>query len=712
LTELKEAFDELGAFIANYDPIALLSQLTATFLFFPEDEFQGEASDVVRWQRRIELLAGYFAVRPYPSGRTAVVDGDALGRVERLVDQYLTAVAQGILAEGAKTGKKGEGHVLLAQAKIESLYVRGDAYPHQFYAFAQELYGPHDAWFREHCGFCIADGVILSQAIFRLYSDRFTHSLRSARERARKLVDDLVAQGEVAENERKDAETQVGCALHFGRSEEIFGFTVEDLSQFSNIQLETCRSFLDRMSQQFGYHNPKFPDSFTNPAAAPWDYNTLHERPIMERAGKHWLFVPPLLPTAVFTTFYFDLMQDRGYRSTFEKARGKFVEYKTAECLRRVFPARAVVLNPTTPKGEELTDVIVLHDHKILLFQCKAKTLTYPARIGEDLNALKTDVKKAIADAFGQGIKARGYLLAYREPKIVAGTETLGIDMTQVNEVLLVSVTAMPFQTFASRLANSNVALGLFSEDEYPWSLSLGDFDILTQVLGSPAEFLHYVLRRRQVERTAFEVHADEMDYLGFYLSQGLCFDTNEFQDLNLLDLSGMSNDIDRWVYERFQCGRDVNPPRPPMPDGFLDFLREVERTGSDYRTDCALALLDHGGPARSRFMEMIAQTKDRCRKDRSLHSFSAVMKGGKRGVSFVTLDANRDRDRLFSQAAAFAMLKKYDSKCDEWAGFGWDLASAHTVDVAFFVSQPWTYDEQLERMAKEKLRPGQRLDL
>ncbi len=356
MTELKEAFDELGAFISNYEPIALLSQLTATFLFFPEDEFQGEASDIVKWQRRIELLAGYFVVRPYPLGRTSAVDGEALGRVEKLVDQYLAAAAQGIMAEGSKAGKKNDEYELLAQAKIESLYVRGDAYPHQFYVFAQELYAPHDAWFREHYGFSIADGVNLAQAIFRMYRDRFTYSLQSARERAREFVDNMVARGEVAGKERKDAETQVWCALHCGRFEEMFGFTAEDLSQFSNFQIETCRSFLARMSQQFGYRNPKFPASFTDPATAPWDYNTLHERPIVERAGKHWLFVPPLLPVAIFTTFYFDLMQDCGYRSTFEKARGKFVEYKTAEYLRRVFPAWAVVLNPTTPKGEELTD--------------------------------------------------------------------------------------------------------------------------------------------------------------------------------------------------------------------------------------------------------------------------------------------------------------------------------------------------------------------
>jgi hypothetical protein len=67
---------------------------------------------------------------------------------------------------------------------------------------------------------------------------------------------------------------------------------------------------------------------------------------------------------------------------------------------------------------------------------------------------------------------------------------------------------------------------------------------------------------------------------------------------------------------------------------------------------------------------------------------------------------------QLFSHTAVFAMLKKYQTKCEEWVGFGWDLRSARMVDVAFFVSQPWVHDEQMEELAKANLRPGERFDI
>ena len=69
-----------------------------------------------------------------------------------------------------------------------------------------------------------------------------------------------------------------------------------------------------------------------------------------------------------------------------------------------------------------------------------------------------------------------------------------------------------------------------------------------------------------------------------------------------------MSDDIDRWVHEKFELGHTVNPPELPQVDGFSDFLADVQRTGDDYATDCALTLLDLRLDGRKGFMEMIAQ--------------------------------------------------------------------------------------------------------
>src|ERR1035437_4567426 len=264
MAEPQQAFDELQEFVSAYDPISLLSQLTLTFLFVREEEYQGEASDVVTWQRWIEFLAAILLVRPYPSEQTKTVDGVALERVEKLLEQYFTAVSRQLVFEATRTPEVSGKDMVLAQAKIHSLYVRGDAYPHQFYAFAQELYGPHNAWFREHLGFTISEAVSLSKAIDRECGERFNRSLEQARTEAQRKADELIAGHQATEDQRSDLESRIGCALHFGQSESLLAFTAEELSAFSGVPMQTSECFLRRMSQEFGYRNPSFPASFIN----------------------------------------------------------------------------------------------------------------------------------------------------------------------------------------------------------------------------------------------------------------------------------------------------------------------------------------------------------------------------------------------------------------------------------------------------------------
>jgi hypothetical protein len=712
--EVEAAFKELESFVLAFDPIALLSQLTLTFLFFPEDEFQSEMSDVFVWQRYIEFVAGLLLIRSYPREKVATVDGTALKRLEELLERYYSVVSKRLVVEVEASKHPGnpEKDVLLAELKIESLYVRGDAYPHQFHSFAQDLYGPHDRWFRDHYGFTIAEAIRLVKAILGGCEERFNAARLGVRGEARAQAEELIAAGDATEDRRQELEAQIACALFFARSEKLLGFTIDDLAGRSGVAMQTCDRFVARMAQQFGYHNREFPDTFTDPETAPWDYNTLNERPIVTRGdGRYWVFVPPLLHSAVFNTFYFDLMSDDSYRPVFEKARGDYVEKKTAESLRRVFPPETTVLNPMGSKGEELADVMVLHDHKILLFQCKSKTLTYHARIGANFDAVRRDMKKAIADAFGQAVKARDYLKKNETAVFSSNGVRFAIDMNQVNEIQLVTVTGMPFQTLATRLANHNAVLRLFPDMEYPWSPCLGDLDIVTQVLSTPAQFIHYLQQRRKVEATPFHLNADEMDCLGFYLSHGMDFTSDEFEGMHSVGLSGFSDDIDRWVYEKFELGRNLDPPRPAMAEGFCDFLKDTEATTDEYRTDCAIALLRLGSVGRKQFIERVTDAKQLTVKDRGLHSVSLVLRDGKRGLSFLSFDANGEGDSLFMQVAGFAMLKKYEVKCEQWVSFGWDIGSNKAVDVAFFASYPWSHDAGVERLVKDSLRPGRQID-
>jgi hypothetical protein len=110
--------------------------------------------------------------------------------------------------------------------------------------------------------------------------------------------------------------------------------------------------------------------------------------------------------------------------------------------------------------------------------------------------------------------------------------------------------------------------------------------------------------------------------------------------------------------------------------------------------------------------MKMLEQAKTTTRADGGLHSFSMVLKGGKRGISFVSLDAIGESEKLFRTAGSFAMMKKHADKCAEWVGFGWDLNSARNVDVAFYASYAWAPDTVVDGIIEKNLKSGKQIEL
>ncbi len=311
---VEEAFKNLLEYVAQFDPIKLLTQLTLTYLRVPADDFIGEDHDVHRWAVRIEFLAGALLVREFPSGCDRNVTGQTLERIEELLDAYYSALMhQLLLPERSSIGSEHE-HVLRS-VRSYALWVRGEAHQHQYYDMARGIYGLHDEWFKSNLGFTINDVITAVKGLLKEYSNRINSGRRNAVNQAEEYVNEHGLSGD----EKKQSKINYNCYLFFGKSDELLAFTPQELSNFSGLPKPVCIQILNRLSQEFGYRNPRFTNTFYDPNNAPWDYNTLYERPFICRDGRYWMVLPSIIGTVVLTTFYFDLMQDIRYRPTFEK---------------------------------------------------------------------------------------------------------------------------------------------------------------------------------------------------------------------------------------------------------------------------------------------------------------------------------------------------------------------------------------------------------
>ena len=160
----EQAFDKLEEALSGHDPLDLLTQSSLTYLFVPASEFKGEAADTHRRARQIEFLAGLLLTRPYPTGSESSVTGRTVELVIAAVDRYFHAVSLQLVQDTNFSSLSDPARILF-DAKIYSLHVRGEAYPHQLFEWAVSQYGEHDDWFRTTLGFTIAEAITIAKAI-------------------------------------------------------------------------------------------------------------------------------------------------------------------------------------------------------------------------------------------------------------------------------------------------------------------------------------------------------------------------------------------------------------------------------------------------------------------------------------------------------------------------------------------------------------------
>jgi hypothetical protein len=381
-----------------------------------------------------------------------------------------------------------------------------------------------------------------------------------------------------------------------------------------------------------------------------------------------------------------------------------------------------VLLNPFySPDGKEqreLCDVLVLHDRKVLIVQCKAKKMRFESLMGMSYDTIREDLKKGVADSFKQAVNAYDYLKDCHDNKqqvrLTVQGRILSVHASEIadlsSDVFLVSVVLEHYQNFITRLANTNESLGLFPAESYPWAVSIADLDVLTDLLESPARFLHYARRRVLVERTAFAVLGDELDVLGYYFAQGLYLDADEFKNIGFLGLSGKSEAIDQYMFEEYTKGGRPAKPRQHAPEGFWEHVDTIERMKTAYSVDCAMLLLDLDWQGRQSFLQAVSDTKAIATQDGQMHSYRWSMPE-QSGLCFVAMDASQNQDILFENLMAFMKLKKYETRSTTYFGFGWDVHSGNVLDLALFVSGEWQEDAEMSAIVEELLHAGKPLD-
>ena len=700
--ELIISYKKLTSYLDKLDPIKLISQMTLTYLFYPAkpgEEFKPEYDEIYRYSRYIEFISGYYLKSKYPISGEDFIDGRVLDKIEKLCSEYFSNFS--MYHSTFKKNLEPSQNSLLYKLRLQSIFVRGDSFPEIQINYAKDIYNYHNEYFMQKFGFKIQDAIEIYFSLNDEIVKRVNSSIKTSKIKSDEITNSQIEKNQELISQKDNISTSNFFKLLFMCSDIHLSFTIEEMVGFTKKKSEICKSFIKKFSQSFGFRNKYFPNTFENPMNAGLDYNTLYERPIISYNDKYFIPILPIFSDVLLNTFHYDLIKDKEYSNIYNDKRGKWLECKTHNLMKSVFKDN-VILNPFYPNKEELADILVLYDRKIIIIQCKSKSLTLNSKKGEDFDSLKCDIKKGIKNAQKQAIKAKEYFLNNENPKIINNNVEIEIDMNQVSDILILCVTFGYYKSLLTKISDINDALNLFNSGDKFWALAISDLEVITEIINQPYEFIHYFKQRLNIEEELCSLSADEVDLLNVYLDQGLDFNINHNNSYDYVSLVSYSNEIDKYFYNKFHKKNELIKPKKKRPEKLNLLINDIAGLQTSYFSDCIDKILHLNYKQQEQLIEDIFKINKNHLPKYKIRATHFLNRKDKTGISYFACNLERDINRIYQQAYTNAMLYKYKYEFDYWVVIAKDVQSIKLADLAFFVSFPWQKDEVIEQMVEK----------
>ena len=412
-----------------------------------------------------------------------------------------------------------------------------------------------------------------------------------------------------------------------------------------------------------------------------------------------------MLLEAILNAPHYALIGDPHYRPKYDDARAAWLEQQATEAFRRLWPDAQIGWSlKYGPKGRRSElDGLVLRGNKVILIECKWKSLTLVARRG-DSDALRRDITESILKAFDQGRRARDYIRGTANPEFTASDGTvLRFDSQAINEIVILSVLGRGALSIVAANPLEATALGLFSDGELPWALSIFDLLAVCRTMEFGGQFFDYARRRAAVIADGrFNLH-DEWDLLEFYFAGALDIKDPDFADKHMVTFTGSGRELEHLVLD----------PSATVPESLRrrihpklrKLLKHLDGLPDAQATDAVVFLLglsdrqlqqmgEYWIPSREQGTEQMANST----------SVSGVPTPGGRGFTIICGRGTRDE---FDRLQFLCTLNKYKRHAPIWLGIG---ALPEREDDPFAVildSRPWTPDPELDRLFPVWPPPG-----
>ncbi|MCI0140650.1 hypothetical protein KNN17_03565 [Arthrobacter bambusae] len=304
--------------------------------------------------------------------------------------------------------------------------------------------------------------------------------------------------------------------------------SIEDLAAHSGVGADRVKAVTERFRLDLGSATPEeIVLAFTT------GKNPFRLRPlIVTESGRLMLPHPGLGVPAVRENLEAHLKTSPVW-NVYSKHRGDLLEGRTRAALERMLPradyrdsyeyyipandAESTAADPAKYTKRVEGDHLVLADDVAIVVEDKAVALSAHSRGGKTTR-IRTDLTGIIKEASDQAGRVRDRI------EIDGGLRVEGegwLDLRHIREIHTIAVSLDDMSTVLTATAEL-VRAGLLELGNIPWTVSLHDLELISELVARPAEFLLYLRRRRNPAATVMFRAADELDLFLYFYEAGL----------------------------------------------------------------------------------------------------------------------------------------------------------------------------------------------
>jgi hypothetical protein len=650
----------------------------------------------------IEIAA--FLLFPH-FGNTQIRDP---GAIQALVDMFEPMRQNRTLQTmfDTRAEEREELADIAVQMRLHREGVRGSAYPDQTRTEIESIQGPFEDWFQVRIGIGVLRALELLDA---------THQqVMRNEDETRKAVLNAIGPKPVSSErlEGRDTTKVENPELTEWKNRFAYAFSLAlsdslpvSCDQLGWMQRPPTVKEWAALIRLIGL-TPEICSKLTEPSA-------VKSRPVFVLPGERLLFFDwSCVFDELFTAVDRAARSDQVfYNRRYLPNQTRWMEGKVVEMLERVFPKEFVFggltyPDPNNPGGETELDAAVSWGSFLILVESKG--CQFREDVAHfDFGRLRTDLEKNIADAFDQAQRASRYIASvptavFREKRNKRELRVVG---KSLHRVFKVSVTLHHLADLTTQLANLKV-LNLFMTGDYPFSVSLADFDIITRFCEGPDVLLHYIQRRLELQRSGKNIRGDELDIFGLYLdtrlhpSQFWERKPDDGKDFSMLMLTGGSERFDKWKNAHRDGGRGEAPTiRLKIPEEIRALLHELRKRTDKGARWIAFSMLNLSENGIQRLDYFLKQFREQPRDAGQMTSALFVDDGL---IVVVTAARMVRAEHLRQTLAARVSVEKYRRKASTAVGFAIELNDPFRVfDTALWLEGDWEADSGMEKAMK-----------